>query len=169
MTELTLEAPGGLVEVRADCRDGKAERISVQQPAELRGEGSTPSLEVEGLGTLTVDTAYGGDSFVIVDAGALGFALVADEAHDIARLGVQDHRRRQCGARLPASGRTRTGRHISFCLFAGPLDATAEGLTAGRRRGDPARQDRPLAHGHGALGAHGGAPRARPDAERRDR
>ena len=32
-------------------------------------------LEVEGLGTLTVDTAYGGDSFVIVDAAALGFAI----------------------------------------------------------------------------------------------
>jgi proline racemase len=27
VTELTLEAPGGLVRVRADCRNGKAERI----------------------------------------------------------------------------------------------------------------------------------------------
>ena len=29
-TRLTLEAPGGLVEVVADCRDGKAERITVR-------------------------------------------------------------------------------------------------------------------------------------------
>ena len=35
-------------------------------------------LEVEGLGRLTVDTAYGGDSFVVVDAAAMGFSL---EAH----------------------------------------------------------------------------------------
>src|SRR5271166_5323206 len=29
-THLTLEAPGGLIEVVADCRDGKAERITVR-------------------------------------------------------------------------------------------------------------------------------------------
>ena len=29
-THITLEAPGGLVKVRATCRDGKAERIFVQ-------------------------------------------------------------------------------------------------------------------------------------------
>ena len=29
-TRLTLEAPGGLVEVVATCRDGKAERIAVR-------------------------------------------------------------------------------------------------------------------------------------------
>ena len=30
LTEMTLEAPGGLVRVRADCRAGKAERIHVR-------------------------------------------------------------------------------------------------------------------------------------------
>ena len=32
-------------------------------------------LEVEGVGTLTADTAYGGDSFVLVSAARLGFSL----------------------------------------------------------------------------------------------
>ena len=32
-------------------------------------------VEVAGIGTLVVDTAYGGDSFVIADAAALGFGL----------------------------------------------------------------------------------------------
>ena len=88
------------------------------------------ALEVEGLGTLTVDTAYGGDSFVVVDAAALGFALGADEAHDIARLGV-----RITNAANAALGFTHPGnpdwRHISFCLFAGPVERTADGLRAG--------------------------------------
>ena len=57
----------GLVRVRAECRDGKAERIFVQNLPSFAQKLSVP-LEVEGLGTLTVDTAYGGDSFVIVDA-----------------------------------------------------------------------------------------------------
>jgi proline racemase len=88
VTELTLEAPGGLVKVRAECRGGKAERIFVRNLPSFGARLDAP-LEVEGLGTLTVDTAYGGDSFVIVDAGAVGLSLVADEAHDIARLGVR--------------------------------------------------------------------------------
>ena len=46
-------------------------------------------LEVQGLGALKVDVAYGGDSFVIVDAAALGFAIEPDEARDLAELGVR--------------------------------------------------------------------------------
>ena len=70
VTRLTLEAPGGLIHVRADCRDGKAERIHVENmPSFALGTGLP--LEVPDLGRLTVDTAFGGDSFVIVDAAAL--------------------------------------------------------------------------------------------------
>lgn len=38
------------------------------------------TLEVAALGTLTADTAYGGDSFVIVDAADLGLFLSSSEA-----------------------------------------------------------------------------------------
>ena len=87
-THITLEAPGGLVRVRAECRDGKAERIFVQNLPSFAAS-LDATLEVEGLGTLTVDTAYGGDSFVFVDAKALGFSLTPDEAHDFAKMGVR--------------------------------------------------------------------------------
>ncbi len=87
-TQLVLRAPGGLVRVRAACRDGKAERILVENVSSF-ADRLDATLEVEGLGTLTVDTAYGGDSFVIVDAAAMGFSLTQAEAHDIATLGVR--------------------------------------------------------------------------------
>ncbi|MDU8911668.1 trans-3-hydroxy-L-proline dehydratase [Aestuariicoccus sp. MJ-SS9] len=125
-THLVLEAPGGLVRVRAECRNGKAERIHVRNlPSFAAALGQ--SLEVEGLGTLTVDTAYGGDSFVIVDAPALGFALTDTEAHDIARLGVRitDAANAQLGFTHPENP---DWRHISFCLFAGGLEEGAQGL-----------------------------------------
>lgn len=127
-THLVLEAPGGLVPVRAECRGGKAERIFVENLASFAARLDAP-LEVEGLRTLTVDTAYGGDSFVIVDAAALGLALTADEAHDIARLGT----------RITAAANAAIGfehpenpdwRHISFCLFAGALEEADGGLSA---------------------------------------
>lgn len=128
VTELTLEAPGGLVRVRAECRGGKAERIFVQNVASFAARLDAP-LEVEGLGTLTVDTAYGGDSFVIVDAAALGFSLIADEAHDIAKLGVliTDAANAALGFDHPENP---DWRHISFCLFAGPLEGGHDGLSA---------------------------------------
>ncbi|GAB4533320.1 MAG: trans-3-hydroxy-L-proline dehydratase [Roseibium sp.] len=127
LTELVLEAPGGLVRVRADCRNGKAERIFVQNVPSFAGRLSVP-LEVEGLGTLTVDTAYGGDSFVVVDAEALGFAIAADEAGDIARLGVAitAAANEQIGFSHPENP---DWDHISFCAFCGPVSAAEKGLT----------------------------------------
>jgi trans-L-3-hydroxyproline dehydratase len=129
LTEMVLEAPGGLVKVRAECRNGKAERIFVQNLPSFAAR-LDATLEVEGLGTLNVDTAYGGDSFVIVDAEMMGFSLREDEAHDIARLGV----------RITAAANEALGfhhpdnpdwRHISFCLFAGSLSRCGNELRAG--------------------------------------
>ena len=77
----------GLVEVDATCRDGKVEKVRVRNVASFVDK-LDAVVEVEGLGTLTVDTAYGGDSFAIVDDRALGFALTPDEALDIARTQV---------------------------------------------------------------------------------
>lgn len=128
-TRLVLEAPGGLVRVRAECRDGKAERIFVQNLPSFAGE-LDRKLEVEGLGTLTVDTAFGGDSFVVVDAAAMGLRLDASEAHDIARLGV----RVTNAANAAMQFRHPTlpdWRHFSFCLFAGPVTRDENGLRAG--------------------------------------
>ena len=128
VTEMVLEAPGGLVHVRAECRNGKAVRISVENLPSFAGKTSIP-LEVEGLGTLTVDTAFGGDSFVVVDAQALGLALETDEARDLAVLGVKitDAANRQIAFHHPERP---DWTHHSFCLFAGALGHDADGLRA---------------------------------------
>ena len=128
-THMLLEAPGGLVKVRAECRNGKAERIFVQNLPSFAAKLDV-ELEVEGLGTLKVDTAYGGDSFVIVDAEAMGFSLKPEEAHEIARLGVRitNAANKALGFDHPENP---DWRHFSFCLFAGKVERTAEGLRAG--------------------------------------
>ena len=87
ITRLTLEAPGGLVEVTADCRNGKAERITITNVASFAQHLDHP-LEVPGIGTLRVDTAYGGDSFVMVDVTDVGLEITPDRAAEIAELGV---------------------------------------------------------------------------------
>ena len=119
VTHLVLEAPGGLVEISAECRDGKARKITVSNVASFAGQ-LDASLEVEGLGTLIVDTAYGGDSFVLVDAASVGLEIVPDEARDIVEMGL----------RITAAANAQIGfvhpenpdwRHISFCQFTGPV------------------------------------------------
>lgn len=119
VTEFILEAPGGLVPVKAYCEGGKARSIEVQNLPSFADQLDV-TLEVEGLGSLSVDTAYGGDSFVIVDATALGFEIVADEACDLAQTGRRITRaaNEQLGFTHPANP---DWAHISFCQFALPL------------------------------------------------
>ena len=119
VTRLTLEAPGGLVEIEATCRDGKAERISLRNMPSF-ADRLDATIEVLGLGTLTVDIAFGGDSFVIADARALGFAIKPDEARDLATAGMRiiAAADEQLGFRHPTLDWT----HISFCQIAAPVE-----------------------------------------------
>ncbi len=127
-TRLTLEAPGGLVEVVAQCRDGKAERITVTNVPSF-ADRLDAKLEVEGVGTLTVDTAYGGDSFVIASAEALGFAVAPDEARELAETGIRITRaaNEQLGFRHPTNS---DWSHFSFCQIAREVERKDGVLTA---------------------------------------
>ncbi len=129
VTEMALEAPGGLVRIRAECEGGKARRITVQNLPSFAGERGV-TLDVPGLGALTVDTAYGGDSFVVVEAQALGFSLVAEEARALAELGVRITNAANTQRRFHHPENPDWA-HFSFCLFAGPLLREGTHLSAG--------------------------------------
>ncbi len=128
-TRFSLEAPGGTVEILADCRNGKAERITVRNVASF-ADRLDATLEVAEIGTLLVDTAYGGDSFVIVDAHGLGFMLKPDEARDLAQVGLKitQAANEQLGFRHPVLPQWD---HISFCQFAAPLEFV-DGVALGK-------------------------------------
>ncbi len=128
VTEVVLEAPGGLIRVRAECRNGKAERITVRNVPSFALELAT-KLEVKGVGRLSVDTAYGGDSFVIVDAAELGFSLVEAEARDLAALGIAITNAANTQLKF-AHPQNPEWKHFSFCLFAGPLKRNGNDLSA---------------------------------------
>ncbi len=116
---IKLEAPGGMVDVTAKCRNGKAQSVKVRNVPSFAYR-LDESLDVPNLGRITVDTAYGGDSFVVVDAAALGFELVPAEARNLASLGVviADAATAQLGFEHPQNP---DWTHISFCLFAAPI------------------------------------------------
>jgi proline racemase len=85
VTELTLEAPAGLIRIRADCVDGKVTGVTFRNvPAFATHLDAT--VEVPHLGTVTVDVAYGGMFYVIASAERFGLRLTPDEGADIARI-----------------------------------------------------------------------------------
>ena len=124
ITELTLEAPGGLVRVQAHCESGKVKQVSVQNLPSFVVQ-QEASLEVPNLPTQRVDIAYGGDSFVIVPLTTAGLKGTPDEAHKAAQLGMQIVRaaNEQLGFVHPENP---DWRHISFCLFAGEITSNGD-------------------------------------------
>lgn len=118
-TRMILEPPGGLIEVVASCSEGKVSKVTVKNVPSFVDQSSVV-LEVQGVGTLQVDTAYGGDSFVIVDTKQLGFALTPDEARELAETGIKitNAANEQLGFHHPTNPEWK---HISFCQIAGPL------------------------------------------------
>ena len=119
ITEFILEAPGGLVPVKAYCEDGKAKSIEINNVASFADQLDV-HIEVEGLGTLKVDTAYGGDSFVVINAHDLGFEIKPDEAKDISDVGskITAAANQQLNFTHPTNSEWS---HISFCQIALPI------------------------------------------------
>ncbi len=128
-TDLVLEAPAGLVQVRATCSNSKVDSVKITNVPSFAALLDV-SIEVEGVGTLTVDTAYGGDSFVVVDAKGLGFKISPDEARDLSELGVKitNAANEQLGFTHPTNA---DWTHISFCQFAAPVEEK-DGVKLGR-------------------------------------
>ena len=86
VTSLTLDTPAGPVPVEARCRDGKVERVQLTNvPCFVTHLGA--QLDVDGVGPIAVDVAYGGAFFAIVDAPSLGFAVEPKEARELVALG----------------------------------------------------------------------------------
>ena len=84
-TDLLLEAPAGLISVRAECRNGKVTQVTFKNVPAFAVHLDT-KIEVPQLGTVTVDVAWGGMFYVIADAEPFGLRLTPDEGRDIVRI-----------------------------------------------------------------------------------
>ena len=127
-TRLSLDMPGGKIDVVAQCRAGKCLAVTIRNVPSFALKLDV-ALEVQGLGTIAIDIAYGGMMFAICDAQALGFMITPDEARELAEVGerVRVAAREQhpvAHPQLPAI------RNVSIVQFAGPLEAVPDGYQA---------------------------------------
>ena len=86
VTELTLEAPAGLIRVRARCRGGKVTEVSFRNVPAFAVH-LDRVIDVPTIGPVTVDVAWGGMFYVIADAEPFGLRLEPGEGREIVRIG----------------------------------------------------------------------------------
>lgn len=80
-TYLNIDTPAGLIKVKIKVMNGKAEEVTFNNvPAFLLKSIET---EVEGIGTIECDIAYGGNFYGIIDARKLDLALEESNASNI--------------------------------------------------------------------------------------
>ncbi len=140
-TTVVLEAPAGLVYARARCRNGKVEQVTVRNVASFAAERDV-ELDVDGIGTLRVDTAWGGDSFVMVDAAELDLEIRPEAGAVLADVGqrIRTAANEQLRFEHPAIDWPQ----FSFCQIAGPLERSGPGEYSMRNTVviDPGKLDR---------------------------
>jgi proline racemase len=85
VTEFVLEAPAGLVGIRAQCKDGKVTQVTFKNVPAFAVHLDV-KVEVPQLGTVTVDVAWGGMFYAIAEAAQFGLQLTPDEGRDITRI-----------------------------------------------------------------------------------
>ena len=84
-TTVVLDTAAGLVKAVATCRDGRVERVSLDFfPAYV--ERLDAKIEVEGIGTVTADIAFGGVYYVLPSVDQFGFRIGPDVAQDMITL-----------------------------------------------------------------------------------
>ncbi|EBA16638.1 B-cell mitogen related protein [Roseobacter sp. SK209-2-6] len=142
VTELTLEAPAGLIRVRADCRDGKVTRVTFHNVPAFAMHLDAP-VEVPGLGTVEVDVAWGGMFFVLINGEKIGLDPSAENGAEIVR--ISEAIRHATAEQLPVvhpENPAITGPTISN-LWAPPLDPETQGRGAITISTGPFNPERP--------------------------
>jgi proline racemase len=84
-TRLVLDTPAGLVGIDAECRDGRCERVTLDMPASFAAELDVV-LEVDGLGPVRLDIAFGGVFYALADARAGGWAIERGNARGLVEV-----------------------------------------------------------------------------------
>jgi proline racemase len=77
ITTVRIETPAGLVSCEVEVASGRIGAVSFTNVDSFLLHRDA-EIAVEGLGQLTVDVAYGGDFYVLVDADPLGLRLTPD-------------------------------------------------------------------------------------------
>lgn len=85
VSEFDLEAPAGLIHIKADCKNGKVKRVTFTNvpafPVYIDAE-----VDVPEYGKVKVDIAWGGMFYCCIDATQFGLELIPENGRQISRI-----------------------------------------------------------------------------------
>lgn len=120
VTEFQLEAPAGLIGIRAECHNGKVTQVTFRNVPAFAAH-LDAVIEVPELGKVTVDVAWGGMFYVIADVRQFeGLKLIPEHGREIARVSALILKAAQ--DQLPVEHPHYPGIGITIAQLSGPTD-----------------------------------------------
>ncbi|MBJ8421139.1 proline racemase family protein [Acinetobacter bereziniae] len=87
ITSVVLDTAAGLVTAKASCKNGRCESVSLEMmPAFV--EQLDAEIEVDGLGKIQFDIAFGGVYYALIDVDQVNLTISPENAHKLALLGI---------------------------------------------------------------------------------
>ncbi len=128
-TMLTLEAPGGLIKVVADCENKKVKSVTLTNLA-CFADKIDVDLKTKNYGIIKVSTAFGGDSFLICNASDFNLKIEPKNANKF--VNVAKELLKEANASIGFEHPTIKGLdYLSFCQFIEPLKKNNQSLLTG--------------------------------------
>ena len=90
-TVVTLDTPAGLVRAVASCKNGKCERVTLDMTPSYADQLDT-IIEVEGLGEVIVDIAFGGIFYALINPSQFNLKILPENARKLVDIGTKVHR-----------------------------------------------------------------------------
>ncbi len=115
-TTVVLDTAAGQVTGIARCREGRVEAVSLDFMPSFADQLEHP-IEVEGLGTIFVDIAFGGIYYALADARDLGLEISPGSARDMVDLGnrIRSAAREQVTVQHPEIPEFNEIEFVMFC------------------------------------------------------
>ena len=136
-TTVRLDTPVGLVTATATCKDGKCERVTLDMVPSFVEELDV-EVEVEGLGKVRCDIAFGGVYYALIDPARIGLSVAPENARALVEAGCSIHRalKGKVKVRHPELPSVNS---IAYTMF---IDRNADGEQRGATVMPPGRIDR---------------------------
>ena len=130
LTEFFLEAPGGLIKIKAHCENNKAKSVEIQNLPSFV-EQLNVTLNTPNFGSLNVSKVFGGDSFLICDASDFDLSIQPENAKKFVEIAQEiiPLANKQLGFHHPS---LTSLNYISFCQFVEPVKINSSGVKKGR-------------------------------------
>jgi len=136
-TVVTLDTPAGLVRAVANCKNGKCEQVTLDMTPSYADQ-LDRIIEVEGLGEVKVDIAFGGIFYALIDPVQFDLKILPENARQLVDIGTRIHRavNSQLDIRHPE---LEDLKGISYTMFVGH---DSDGVMKGATILPPGRIDR---------------------------